>query len=625
MTELTAKTQSTKQRRRRRTRSLILTLLTVVVLLIVGTLYLFAQTMSSDELVEISGIVLDEDGPVGNASVRVQATEYQSETASDGSFTMLVPASNGEVTLVAARLGYFLGWANIVPNEIASGDAGDTVIAGIELTKHHDTDSLDYEWEPSINCAECHPSYDEWKADAHSQTATNHRFLTMYQGTDVEGNKSPRTNYDLGLPRTLDLEKPYYGPGFKVDFPKRDGNCASCHTPMAASFEGTMIEANNTCGWVGCHMYETIEYSDELGPSVVPVGLTGVAAEGISCDFCHKVGDVHFDPETGLPDHERTGILSLGLYRPDYMDERFIIGSIDDVSRDTDTFNSLHKQSEFCASCHFSVFNETPVYNSYGEWLDSDYSDAETGQSCQDCHMPMAENYDEMRGRAVQMISWLDNQLPGDSSPLVDAVMDQVNKNYFVYPEKEGLYRDPNQVHNHTMPGASDADFLQNAVTMMTNAEVVDGQLHVSVDITNDQTGHHVPTGSPLRHVMLVVQATDSEGNQLALVDGSVLPEWTGNYADQPGKAFAKILRDDITGAAPTFEHWRNISIDSDTRIAANATDVTEYVFDMSGSDGMIAVDVKLIFRRAFQQLMEWKGWDDPDILMEEEMLSVSQ
>ena len=28
------------------------------------------------------------------------------------------------------------------------------------------------------------------------------------------------------------------------------------------------------------------------------------------------------------------------------------------------------------------------IDNSYGEWLDSPYSDPKTGQTCQDCHMP---------------------------------------------------------------------------------------------------------------------------------------------------------------------------------------------------------------------------------------------
>ena len=34
---------------------------------------------------------------------------------------------------------------------------------------------------------------------------------------------------------------------------------------------------------------------------VLPIYLEGDAAEGISCDFCHKIGEVILDEETGLP------------------------------------------------------------------------------------------------------------------------------------------------------------------------------------------------------------------------------------------------------------------------------------------------------------------------------------
>ena len=54
-----------------------------------------------------------------------------------------------------------------------------------------------------------------------------------------------------------------------------------------------------------------------------------------------------------------------------------------------------------------------------------------------------------------------------------------------------------------------------------------------------------------------------------------------------------------------------------DTRIAAFATDVSQYTF-AAPDDGEITVEARLLFRRAFQELMEQKGWDDPDILMEE-------
>ena len=205
-----------------------------------------------------------------------------------------------------------------------------------------------------------------------------------------------------------------------------------------------------------------------------------------------------------------------------------------------------------------------------------------------------------------------------DSGSLPD-----VDYDYFVYPAMGGLHRDPDRIHNHYMAGASDEELLQNSVTMTTTARLKEQEVLVEVSITNDKTGHHVPTGVPLRHLILAVRATDADGNRLPLRDGPVLPDWTGDYAGQPGKYYAKIVKDEWTGESPTGAYWRDISLVEDTRLAAFATDVSRYTF-VAPAEGSVTVEARLIFRRAFQQLMEWKGWDDPDIVMEEETIVVA-
>ena len=52
-------------------------------------------------------------------------------------------------------------------------------------------------------------------------------------------------------------------------------------------------------------------------------------------------------------------------------------------------------------------------------------------------------------------------------------------------------------------------------------------------------------------------------------------PAYSGNYAGQPGKTFAKVLRDEWTGETPTAAYWRPVTIVEDTRLAALATDTT--------------------------------------------------
>ncbi len=152
---------------------------------------------------------------------------------------------------------------------------------------------------------------------------------------------------------------------------------------------------------------------------------------------------------------------------------------------------------------------------------------------------------------------------------------------------------------------------------MTTTAQMEGDVVTVEVRITNDKTGHHVPTDSPLRHLILVVGAVDAKGNSLPLVDGPELPDWTGDYAGQAGRYYAKILEDEWTGEVPTAAYWRDINLVEDTRLAAFATDVSQYSF-AAPEGGDVSVEVRLLFRRAFQALMDQKGWDDPDIVMEE-------
>jgi len=408
----------------------------------------------------------------------------------------------------------------------------------------------------------------------------------------------------------------------KLDSPMRDGNCSTCHAPQVAK-----LPTNDGCAWSGCHMEITLERSDELADdSVSPVGLTDTAAEGISCDFCHKIGKVRVDKKTGLPKEDAPGILSLSIYRPDRTEDpeaEFLLGNIPDVSRGRDTFNSLYSESQYCASCHFGVFSNTITYNSFGEWLESDYADPDHGQTCQDCHMPIAERYQKVDG-STNVAAPVDN-LP----PLLTAVLSQEqlsqmpDKNYFAYPEVGGLYREREQVHNHQMPGATDRAFLQSAVQMETEAAVEDDALVVTVHITNVGAGHHVPTGSAMRQLLLTLDVTESSGTKLALSDGPTLPTWSGDLAGTPGKGFAKILQDAVTGESPSIAQWRLVTVESDTRIPAKATDTTQYRFALPtvGSVDELSIKASLYYRRSFQDIMEWKDWDTPDILMAENRL----
>ncbi len=538
---------------------------------------------AAPEGLSVSGVVLsDPDGvPLAGATVRIRTTGNARTTDSTGHFTLSGLATGESVSISAWVSGYAInGVAGVLPGA-----------ANVEILLRliTEADNPDYAWQPSIyhegqgenqGCAQCHSAaatglafllpVDEWLLDAHAQSTVNPRFMTMYTGSDVNGNRSPLTQYALSrdygrFPLPPDLTQPYFGPGYKLDFPDTAGNCAACHVPVAAI---------------------------DTPYDVDPAQVSGVAAEGIPCDFCHKVWDVRLDAATGLPASNMPGVLSFEFRRP-LEGAQFFAGPFDDVFPGEDTYSPIQRQGQFCAPCHYGVFWDTQVYNSFGEWLASPYSAAGIGKTCQDCHMP--------HGNATS----------------------------FARPDQGGTLRDPQTIFSHLMPGASSTELLQNAVTMTVNASRQGDQITVEVTILNDRTGHDVPTDSPLRQVLLLVQAAGPDGGPLVQVDGPRLPDWAGvgnpaqgYYAGLPGKAYARILEELWTGVSPTGAYWNPTRVVSDNRLPALGSDTSTCTFT-APAGGSVTINVSLLYRRAFIQLMDWKGWDMPDIVMDVERVEI--
>jgi hypothetical protein len=202
---------------------------------------------------------------------------------------------------------------------------------------------------------------------------------------------------------------------------------------------------------------------------------------------------------------------------------------------------------------------------------------------------------------------------------------------FFAHPEKGGLKRDSKTIVSHKMPGARDLDLLENSVSLILEAEQLPEGIRVRTEVVNDLTGHHVPTDSPLRHLILLVRAYGSDGSELSLKEGPVLPEWCGSgdpadgyYAGLPGKVFIKLLEEIWTGVSPTAAYWNPTRVVMDTRLGAYESDVGEFLFTApdSGDARIVAV---LLYRRAYKELMDLKGWNEPDILMESATVSISQ
>lgn len=493
--------------------------------------HLFAQA--------ISGVVVHNSSPVQAARVRVQATEIFTTTGADGLYILQnVPAADSLVVTAWAE-GYYNGQSMAVP--------GDTGVV-IELHPLFTEDNADYQWiapdadsSEALRCGNCHTStlMNQWRSNAHGQSAVNPFFLAMYYGTDIDGN-------------------PNKGVGYKLDFPNTMGNCATCHIPGAA--------ANDPWG-------------------VDPQSVDEVNKNGVFCDVCHKIYNVDLSSGQGT-----TGTLSIHFLRPPEGTQIFF-GPFDDI-HEPDAYLPLIRQSEFCAPCHTGRFWNVPAYQSFPEWQASDYADQ--GIECQTCHM------------------------------FPDSVT-----THFANPAAGGLERNPLTIPSHLQPGSRDPVILANSVTMnlsvLQNGDMID----VTVTVRNDKTGHHVPTGRPSRNMILLTSAMDDRSNSLEFIGEEKVPWWGGQgdpadgfYSDLPGKGFAKIL-EDFEGNAPS-PAWRPNFIQSDNRIAAFETDTSTYQFRVSEETASVTVKATLLFRRFFKSWMDEKNFDIPDIVMEEDSVSVT-
>jgi hypothetical protein len=464
----------------------------------------------------VSGQVVDSKGPVSGVKVRFQGVGPVVLTDAQGHFHLPALAKTPR-PVTAWKQGYLI--------------AGAPVSAPLRLTLFPllAADNEAYAWQdptpnPKLvnNCGNCHDHiYQEWHGSAHGQAAKNPRFLSLFAGTDWQGQPSPAWNV-LG------------------EHPLGSAVCATCHAP-------TFSDPN-------------LDYDMRKVP--------GIAAQGVHCDYCHKIVDAPTD-KLG----QRFGRDGLELLRPKGQQQLFF-GPLDDAFREGEAFGylPLYKESRYCASCHEGVIFGVHVYGTYSEWLKSPAQ--ANGQHCQDCHM--------------KPTGQLTNLAPG----------------------KGGVERDPLTLASHHFPGGT-ADMLRQCLQVQVKIQPDPAGVRAVIKVTARQVGHRVPTGFIDRNLLLAVEATDPAGQPVPALEGPKLPAAAGKaLAGKPGFLYAKQLYSP-QGKAP-FPFWMPHGKMIDTRLHPEQSDAQQFVFAPAAK----SIRIRLLYRRFWHDIAASKGWPDDQIVV---------
>lgn len=501
-----------------------------VILLVLSAMLWLAGLAGSPSLSEgpattvptmlVRGQVVSREGPIAGARVRIKASRSFVLTDEGGRFSLPRRLTAG-ATVTAAKEGYLIGGM----------PAGRQPLV-IRLEPLPAGDWPDYAWvdptpagNQAHNCGNCHRAiYDEWKSSGHASAAVNRRLLNLYDGSDWHGRA---------------------GRGWSLlgEHPDGAAVCASCHAPTIA---------------------EDSPAFDDIRK------VRDVAAQGVHCDLCHKIHDVHTD-HVGLAH----GRFALELLRP--AEGQLFFGPLDDVDRGEDAFSPLQGESRFCSSCHEGVVFGVHVYGTYSEWLDSPAG--RQGRQCQDCHMAPT-------GRMTN-----------------------------IAPGAGGVERPAHTLAGHGMlPGGRRA-MLERCLKLSVHLEREPAQARVVVELAAEGVGHRVPTGYIDRHLLLVVEPFDSAGQRLELLEGSRLPDPAGEeLAGLPGRLYAKLLTDPEGNSPAPF--WRAGCTMADTRLFPSQPDRSRYLFPAP----LDHVRVRIIYRRFWPQVSQEKSWPPDQLVIRDEV-----
>lgn len=439
--------------------------------------------------------------PVEGAIVTQGGTSNHVTTDPSGTaFTVIDPTVEGEQFVMAAHPEARIG-GDYVPADLT------VELIEIALERYDPSDNEAYVFqdpgEPTRNdstgqCLHCHVTIGEaWFASPHRTAAKNPVVHDLYAGVAqafadeaacLAAGGAWGPGVEPGTGATVD--RCFVGDGtLQLG---TTGACADCHAPGIDGELGgrDLLEARG-------HAYDY----------------------GVHCDVCHRVDRIEPDAPAGvagrlvlLRPSEEAPSPGLGEWQPLTFGPWVDVANIRMGSVARDHFHD----GTLCMGCHQHdqpvlvpeaaidtarwPDGALPVHSTWDEWEASPYA---PDVNCTSCHMPP-------------------DPTVGNGADLGNA--------FGVSPGVAGgWYRPPGAVRLHAWygPRQPESGMHEVAAALFVEASVAEGELVARVTAKNVGCGHALPTGEPLRSMVLTVEASCG-GEALVAVGGDAVPDFGG-------------------------------------------------------------------------------------------------
>ena len=438
-------------------------------------------------------------------------------------------------------------------------------------------------------------------ADAHKKVGplfqTSDRCFACHNGLSTSAGEDVSIGFSWRPTMMANAARdPYWQSGVRreiIDHPTASkeiqDECSKCHMPMAR-YEAN---ANGREGEIFAHLG-----FDGFDPGAKREDR--LAQDGVSCSLCHQiakdklgtreslVGGFVVDTVRKLGEREE-----YGPYKIENGQNRIMRSSTGGYKP---TQSDHIKQSELCATCHTlitkalapdgKVIGELPEQMPYQEWLNSEYKDK---QSCQSCHMPAIQE-----PVAITKVLGVTRE---DASRHVF-----LGGNFFILRMLNRYRADLNVAalpEEFEAAASRTIEHLQTKTAQIGIDNVTAGAGRVQADITiQNLSGHKFPTAYPSRRAWLHVTVKDRNGRAVfesGALDPSGLIRGNDNDADA-----AKYEPHYTEISAPyQVQIYEDIMVDQGGKVTTGLLTAVRFIkdnrllprgFNKQGADAEIAV-----------------------------------